>query len=101
MIEIVAIDTPSLGDRGYLAADGTVALVVDAQRDFDRILQVAADRGVTITHVLETHIHNDYVTGGLALAGAVGAQYLVNAADPVGFDRTPIADGDRLEVGGM
>jgi hydroxyacylglutathione hydrolase len=101
MIEIVAIDTQSLGDRGYLATDGSVALVVDAQRDFDRVEQAAADRGVTITHVFETHIHNDYMTGGLALARAVGAQYLVNAADPVSFERTPVAGGDEIKVGNM
>jgi len=101
MIEIVAIDTPSLGDRGYLATDGCVALVIDVQRDFDRVERAAADRGVTITHVFETHMHNDYVTGGLALARAVDAQYLVNAADPVSFDRTPVADGDLIKVGEM
>ena len=88
MIEIVAIDTPSLGNRGYLATDGTVAMVVDAQRDFDRVLAIANELSVTITHVLETHMHNDYVTGGFALAAAVGAHYLVNAADPVSFRRT-------------
>jgi hydroxyacylglutathione hydrolase len=101
MIEIVAIDTPSLGDRGYLATDGTVAVAVDVQRDFDRVAKLAADRGVTITHVLETHIHNDYVTGGLALARAVGAEYLVNGADPVSFDRTPVTDGELVRVGDM
>jgi hydroxyacylglutathione hydrolase len=101
MIEIVAIDTPSLGDRGYLATDGTVALVVDAQRDFDRVLDLAEERGVVITHVLETHIHNDYVTGGFALARAIGAQYLVNEADPVSFARTGVADGDVVDTGGM
>ena len=100
-IEIVAIDTPELGDRGYLATDGAVALVVDVQRDFDRAERVAAERGVPITHVFETHIHNDYVTGGLALARAVGAQYHVNAADQVSFDRTPVADGDLIKVGDM
>ena len=52
-----------------------------------------------ITHVAETHIHNDYVTGGLALARTAGASYLVNAADPVRFDRTPVRDGDDLEMG--
>jgi hydroxyacylglutathione hydrolase len=101
MIEIVTIDTPELGDRGYLATDGAVALVVDAQRDFDRVAEVAAVRGIPITHVFETHIHNDYVTGGLALARAVGAQYHVNAADPVAFERTPVADGDTVKVGDM
>jgi glyoxylase-like metal-dependent hydrolase (beta-lactamase superfamily II)/rhodanese-related sulfurtransferase len=101
MIEIVAIDTPELGDRSYLATDGTVALVVDAQRDFDRVERVAAERGVPITDVFETHIHNDYVTGGLALARAAGARYHVNAADRVSFDRTPVADGDLVKVGDM
>jgi hydroxyacylglutathione hydrolase len=101
VIEIVAVDTPSLGDRGYLATDGSVALVVDAQRDFDRVLDLAEDRGVVITHVFETHVHNDYVTGGLALARAVGAQYLVNGADPVSFERAAIGDGDVADVGGM
>jgi hydroxyacylglutathione hydrolase len=101
MTEIVAIDTPSLGDRGYLATDGEVALVVDAQRDFDRVTAIAAERGVAITHVFETHMHNDYVTGGLALARAVGAQYLVSGADPVSFSRTPVSDGDMIEVGSM
>ena len=52
-----------------------------------------------ITHVFETHIHNDYVTGGLALAQEVGAAYHVNADDPVDFERTGVSDGDVLEVG--
>ncbi len=101
MIEIVAIDTPSLGDRGYLVSDGSQALVIDAQRDYDRVLAQAADRAVRITHVFETHVHNDYVTGGLALAAEVGAQYLMNADDPVSFDRIGLADRDVIEVGGM
>ena len=71
-VEVVAIDTPALGDRSYLAHDGEVALVVDPQRDIDRVLALAAARGVRITHVFETHLHNDYVTGGLALAPPPG-----------------------------
>jgi hydroxyacylglutathione hydrolase len=101
MIEIVTIATPSLGDRSYLATDGQTALVVDPQRDINRVLDVAAERGVTITHVFETHIHNDYLTGGLALARATGAAYHVNAADHVAFDRAGITDGDVITVGAM
>jgi glyoxylase-like metal-dependent hydrolase (beta-lactamase superfamily II)/rhodanese-related sulfurtransferase len=98
-VEIIPIDTPALGDRSYLAHDGEIALVVDPQRDIDRVLTLAAARGVQITHVLETHIHNDYVTGGLALARATGAAYHVNAADPVAYDRVPVTDGQVIEVG--
>ena len=95
---IVTIDTPTLGDRSYLAHDGQVALVVDPQRDIDRVLALADAAGVRIAHVFETHIHNDYITGGLALARATGAEYHVNAEDRVSYDRTPIRDGDTVEV---
>jgi hydroxyacylglutathione hydrolase len=99
VIEIVTIETRSLGDRTYLATDGASALVIDPQRDIDRVLAVAVARGVAVTHVFETHIHNDYVSGGLALARRSGAAYHVNAADPVAFGRTGIGDGDVIAVG--
>ncbi len=95
---LVPVETPSLGDRSYLVHDGQVALVVDPQRDIDRVLAVADDAGVRIGHVFETHIHNDYVTGGLALAQAAGAAYHVNAADEVAYQRSPVRDGDVVEV---
>lgn len=97
-ITIVPLETPSLGDRSYLVHDGEVAFVVDPQRDTDRMLAAAEQADVRITHVFETHIHNDYVTGGLSLARQTGAQYLVNADDEVSFDRVPVRDGDVVEV---
>jgi hydroxyacylglutathione hydrolase len=97
--EIASVDTPGLGDRSYLAHDGTVALAIDPQRDIDRVLSLARALGVRITHVFETHLHNDYVTGGLALSLATGAAYHVSAADQVAFDRVPVADGDLIEAG--
>ncbi len=99
MAEVLPIETPGLGDRSYLVHDGSTALVIDPQRDTDRVTALAAEHGVRITHVAETHIHNDYLTGGPALAATTGAAYLVNAADPVAFDRTPVSDGDTAEVG--
>ncbi|OLT42155.1 MBL fold metallo-hydrolase [Saccharomonospora sp. CUA-673] len=100
-MEIITIDTPSLGDRSYVVHDGRIAFAVDPQRDIDRVLAVLEDRGVRLEHVFETHIHNDYVTGGLALARLTGATYHVNADDPVGFERSPISDGDVVDVGSM
>ena len=98
MVDVVPIDTPSLGDRSYLAHDGDVGVVIDPQRDVDRVSDLAAQLGIRVTHVAETHIHNDYVTGGYALAQAAGARYLVNGADPVRFTRTPVHDGDRIPI---
>ncbi len=95
---IIPIDTPTLGDRSYLAHDGQVAIVIDPQRDIDRVLDLAEQAGVRITDVFETHIHNDYVTGGLALALATGARYHVNATDDVAFDRSAISAGDIVNA---
>ncbi|WP_114906926.1 MBL fold metallo-hydrolase [Ornithinimicrobium murale] len=95
---IEVIETPTLGDRSYLVHDGEVAIVIDPQRDIDRVLDLAERADVRVTDVFETHIHNDYVTGGLALAQAVGARYYVNAEDEVSFDHEPIRDGDAVEV---
>jgi hydroxyacylglutathione hydrolase len=97
-VEVSVIATSSLGDRSYLATDGQVAVVVDPQRDVDRVLSLAGELGVRITHVVETHIHNDYVSGGLQLAQLTGAEYLVAAADEVDFDRMPVSDGDAVAV---
>ncbi|NYD55814.1 glyoxylase-like metal-dependent hydrolase (beta-lactamase superfamily II)/rhodanese-related sulfurtransferase [Nocardioides marinisabuli] len=93
------IETPTLGDRSYVVHDGEVAIVIDPQRDIDRVLEILEADGVRLTHVFETHIHNDYVTGGLALARETGAAYLVNGEDDVSFDRTPVADDEVVEVG--
>jgi hydroxyacylglutathione hydrolase len=101
MHDVVTIATPGLGDRSYLAHDGTNAIVVDAQRDIDRFLGAADDAGVTITHVVETHIHNDYVTGGYALAREAGAAYVVAASEEVGFERTPALDHEPFGAGGL
>ncbi|MHB1931107.1 MAG: MBL fold metallo-hydrolase, partial [Acidimicrobiales bacterium] len=99
MAKIVTIETPGLGDRSYLAHDGEVAVVIDPQRDIDRVVAVADAEGVQITHVFETHIHNDYVTGGLALAEATGAAYVVAADDDVAFERVAARDGTRFDTG--
>ncbi|WP_431884542.1 rhodanese-like domain-containing protein [Micromonospora wenchangensis] len=97
-VEVSVLSTSSLGDRSYLASDGRIAVVVDPQRDVDRILRLAGQRDVRITHVVETHLHNDYVSGGRELARLTGADYLLAAADQVDFPRTPVHDGDEVPV---
>ncbi|MFE5812570.1 rhodanese-like domain-containing protein [Streptomyces sp. NPDC056479] len=98
MYFVDTIDVPGLGNRCYLAGGARSAVVVDPPRDIDRMITAAARRGVRITHVVETHVHNDYVTGGLDLARITGAAYLVPAAARVAYERVPVADGDRTPV---
>ncbi len=98
-LSILPIETPTLGNRSYLVHDGELAFVVDPQRDIDRVLDLLAEHDVKLVEVLETHRHGDYVTGGLALAKATGATYRVNEADDVAFERTPVVDGQCIEIG--
>ena len=101
MLTVEVIETSDLGDRSYIAHDGSTAVVVDPQRDIDRFEEVLEDRGLTCALVLETHIHNDYVTGGYELARRTGATYVVAAADDVSFDRRGVSDGDELIAGSV
>jgi len=98
-IQIINIDTPTLGDRGYIAHDGKTALVVDPQRDIDRVEKILTDDNLSLGAVVETHMHNDYVSGGLVLARKYQANYITSAEDPVSFERTAAKDLDEFNVG--
>jgi glyoxylase-like metal-dependent hydrolase (beta-lactamase superfamily II)/rhodanese-related sulfurtransferase len=99
VVRVEVVSTDELGDRSYVVHDGEVALVVDPQRDIDRVEKLLSDLDLRCGLVAETHIHNDYVSGGLELARRSGAPYLVSAADDVAFGRQPVADGDELRAG--
>jgi hydroxyacylglutathione hydrolase len=99
MIDVIALSTPELGDRSYVLHDGDVGVAIDPQRDTDRLMNAAAVAGVRITCVAETHVHNDYVSGGWALAQQLGVPYLVAAAEEVSFERHPVRDGDEIHFG--
>ncbi|MFZ3565762.1 MBL fold metallo-hydrolase [Streptomyces sp. BH097] len=98
MFFIDTIELPGLGNRSYLAGSATTAVAVDPPRDIDQVIAAAARRGVRISHVVETHLHNDYVTGGLELARTTGAAYLVPAGARVAFARVPVTDGDTVDI---
>jgi hydroxyacylglutathione hydrolase len=98
-MNVSIIETSGLGDRSYMVSEGDVAVVIDPQRDIDRVFQLAHEQGVRITHVLETHIHNDYVSGGLELSRVAGAEYVVPAGDDVDYPRRAIIDGDVIDAG--
>jgi glyoxylase-like metal-dependent hydrolase (beta-lactamase superfamily II) len=100
-MHVEVISTEDLGDRSYVVHDGTSAVIVDPQRDVDRIEKVLADLGVRCAMVVETHIHNDYVTGGYDLSMRSGCPYVVSADDDVSFTRLAAHDGDELTVGAM
>ncbi|MFD8225998.1 rhodanese-like domain-containing protein [Streptomyces massasporeus] len=98
MFFVDTLEIEGLGNRGYVAGGPGAAVVVDPPRDIDQVIATAARRGVRIAYVVETHVHNDYVSGGLELARVTGAAYLVPAGAHVSFDHAPVADGDTVAV---
>jgi len=97
-VEIITIETKALGDRSYVIVDGDVAAAVDPQRDIDRIESLLAVRRLRLTYVFETHVHNDYVTGGLELSRIHGATYVLASEDQVAFEHTGAHDGDEFTL---
>lgn len=100
-VDPVALDTPSLGDRGYLLTDGEIAVAVDPPRDIDRALHWLAHAQVRLQAVVETHVHEDHVSGGLDLATRTGARYLIPAGPTLGFDAERVIDGELLDFGAI
>lgn len=90
-----------LGHQSYLITDeasGTAA-IVDPRRDIDVYLEAARRANARITHVLETHVHNDYVSGGRELAARAGAQIIASDGDPLTYAARSVHEGDRVHVG--
>jgi hydroxyacylglutathione hydrolase len=87
------------------ARAGSIA-IVDPRRDVDVYLKFAADQGVEITHVLETHIHADFASGARELADRTGAELRLSAYDAgekyeVSFPHEELENGDALEIGSV
>lgn len=80
------------------------AIAVDiVAGDEDWFIAAAKNAGVVIAHVIDTHIHADHYSGGLALARAVGAAYCLHESNKTrtSFEFTPLADGDRVAAGNV
>ncbi len=93
------ITTSSLGDHSYVVVVDDEAIAIDIQRDLDRFEAVLEDVEATLTAVFETHIHNDYVSGGKRLADGRGATYVLPANTGAPYPHQPLADGETIPVG--
>ncbi|HEY8633272.1 MAG TPA: MBL fold metallo-hydrolase, partial [Candidatus Limnocylindrales bacterium] len=92
-----------LGHLSTLIADDSagVAAVVDPRRDVDIYLAAAREIDVRITHVVETHLHNDYVSGGRDLAALTGATHVIGAGAALAHEHRPLRDGTTFDVGAL
>ncbi len=90
-----------LSQASYLIGDESSgrAVVVDPRRDVSEYLTDASAAGLRITHVIETHVHADFLSGHLELAEATGAEIIYGAAADIEFAITRVSDGEKLSLG--
>ena len=88
-----------LAHASYMIASNGVAAVIDPQRDVDIYLQAAAGRKWKIEHIIETHLHADFVSGHRELADRTGAQIYLGAGSGAEFPHVAVKDGDEIQFG--
>ncbi|HZM21770.1 MAG TPA: MBL fold metallo-hydrolase, partial [Anaerolineales bacterium] len=96
------VDT-GLGNSAYLIGshDTKKGILIDPLRDVDRYLHAASERGLTLTHVLDTHLHADFVSGCREIAHQTGAEIGASVDAKVGFEHKPLTEDSVIDMGGF
>jgi hydroxyacylglutathione hydrolase len=100
-MDIEVFVTPGLGDNSFLLTTGDEAVIVDPQRDAWRFLEAADQRKARVRAVLETHVHNDYISGAHEIKDAHGAALYLPADGGYEFDHVGSREGEELRVGDL
>jgi hydroxyacylglutathione hydrolase len=88
-----------LAHASYMIGSDGEAAVVDPRRDVDSYIEEARAQGLEIRHVIETHLHADFVSGHRELAHRTGAKIYFGAKAGAKFEHVPVHDGDEIRMG--
>ena len=94
------VDT-GLGNSAYLIGSHATkkGILIDPLRDVDRYLHTASELGLTLTHVLDTHLHADFISGNREIANQTGAVIGASAGAGVDFDHKPLDEETVIDLG--
>jgi len=95
---VVQVRRRGKGCLSYVVGAGSRAVVIDPSRDLEQYLNVARRHDWRITHVLDTHLHADHLSGARELVATTGAALWLNPADPFSFAFEPISDAKAIEL---
>jgi len=95
------IAVPGLGCLSYAIGcpAAKAMVVVDPKRDIQDYLAISREEGMQITHVINTHLHADHVSGDQELRLATGADIYIHESAPVTYRHKDLKEGDVLEIG--
>ena len=92
------------GCASYLfgcAGKGYAAVVDPQDHDLDSYIEFATSKRMRITHVIDTHVHADHISGGRALAERTGSAYALHESAPVAFPFFPLRDAEQIGLGNV
>jgi len=94
------VDT-GLGNSAYLigSLETKKGILIDPLRDVDRYLHTANELGLQLTHVLDTHLHADFVSGNREIATQTGAAIGASAEAGLGFEHNPLTEDSVIDLG--
>lgn len=95
---VVQLRRRGKGCLSYLIGAGGHCVVIDPSLELEQYLSVATAHEWTITHVLDTHLHADHLSGARNLVAATGAQLWLNPSDDFTFDFEPLSDGRNISL---
>ncbi len=90
-----------IAHSSYILAGKNTCAVIDPQRDVDFYINEARALGVDITHIMQTHLHADFVSGHMDLAKKTGAKIYVAKSAGCTFDHVALVEGDTVELEDM
>jgi glyoxylase-like metal-dependent hydrolase (beta-lactamase superfamily II)/rhodanese-related sulfurtransferase len=88
-----------LAHASYLVGSEGVAAIIDPQRDVDIYIDAAREKGLKIEHIIETHLHADFVSGHHELAERTGAKIYLGDGSGATFPHVSVKDGDSFRFG--
>jgi hydroxyacylglutathione hydrolase len=100
-IEVRSLPSPELGNAAHVVIerDFGVAVVIDPVRDVGQYLDLATGESVELSWALETHVHNDFISGARELVAAAGTRLGASGDAGLRYPYERVGDGDELEVG--
>jgi len=87
-----------IAHSSYILAGKNACAVIDPQRDVDRYINEARALGVDITHIFQTHLHADFISGHMDLAEKTGAKIYVAKSAECSFEHIALSEGDSIEL---
>jgi glyoxylase-like metal-dependent hydrolase (beta-lactamase superfamily II)/rhodanese-related sulfurtransferase len=95
---VVQLRRRGKGCLSYVIGAGTNCVVIDPSLEIQQYLSVAKEHNWTITHVLDTHLHADHISGARSLVASTGAELWLNPSDDFTFEFEPLSDGRSVAL---